>query len=79
MSLYKVRSNIPIPECPAVPALRKYPFNTMAVGQSFFMPKVRLKRVRGALYTAAVRSKIKITVRSFVQDGVKGVMVWRVA
>ena len=77
MSEFKILSGIPIPPRPVRADRRKYPFDAMKQGESIFIPKVKLKQVRGPLYSAAHRQGVKISARQFNQDGVEGVMVWR--
>jgi hypothetical protein len=70
-----IQSGIPIP--PVEPPM-KYPLPDMKVGDSFFLPRAKVKRIRGRIYSAAARRKMRVTLRQFTQDGSSGVMIWRI-
>ncbi len=61
---------------------RKYPFRDMQPGDSAFFPGENLRHKQHRAYMSArnyVKSKgWKIAVRSVVEDGVKGIRIWRV-
>lgn len=69
-----VDSNIPIPEVTTRGGRSKYPWVTMNVGDSFFVPDIHIAKFSGQAVNAAKRFKTKYTCRTV--DG--GVRVWRV-
>ncbi len=57
-----------------------YPFETIKVGQSFFVPHPNGSAgIAGSLTYAKLKFKIELTARTLVENGVKGVRVWRTA
>jgi hypothetical protein len=72
----KIESDVPLP--PATGGAKKYPFDEMAIGQSFFirtdeLPKSGDKAVRSSATQAAKRLRMKFTMRQ-VKNGVR---LWR--
>ena len=74
--LYKIDSNVPMPAPRAKE--RKYPLDSLDVGQSFFVPGVEMASVSGSISKGARQMKIKCQCRAVVEGGVSGVRVWRV-
>lgn len=74
----QVETGVPIPEPAQTPAV--YPFRTMKVGDSFFLPE--LERGKRTIYSAASHAKRKgygtFTVRR-IHEPNAGWRVWRVA
>jgi len=72
----KIDSDVPLP--PPTGGAKKYPFDQMQVGQSFFirldeLPKSGDKAVRTSATQAGKRLKMKFTIRQ-VKNGVR---LWR--
>lgn len=55
----------------------KYPWRTMAVGESFFAPGRTSTSIHGD--RRKYHSDIRIRARAVVVRGVRGVRVWRIA
>jgi heme/copper-type cytochrome/quinol oxidase subunit 2 len=74
MSEYEIEKDIPIPAMSAPRGRKeKYPWSTLDVGHSFFVPDVSAKRMQSTASKAAAR-----TGRTFVARNVEGgVRVWR--
>ena len=72
---YEIQKNVPLP--PSRRA-KKYPFDTMAVGDSFFAP-VMVSCLNSSAYRFRRGTTLKHTIRSVIEDGVAGCRVWRVA
>ena len=53
----------------------KYPWDDMEVGDSFFAPGTKASSLNGAI---SMRRPKKFTRRTLVENGVKGIRVWRV-
>jgi hypothetical protein len=47
------------------------------VGSSFFIPCLNCKRVRTQLKAALKRMKLKTVMRVCIEEGVRGLRVWR--
>lgn len=63
----------------AVPSGRHtYPWREMQPGDSFFVPMVGKTRGRGLYVCARRAAGIEITTRTVVENGVKGIRVWRI-
>ena len=80
MSEYKIDTKIPIPSIRNKNG--RYPFDTLKVGDSFFVPAegANVVAVRSAAYMyAKSHLDYKVTARLVEEDGVKGVRIWRVA
>lgn len=73
MNGIKLEQNIPIPD--RRPA-RIYPFRKMKVGDSFFVADISLVRIHAA---ARKYKDLRVTCRTLVENGVKGVRVWRIS
>ena len=76
----KIDKGIPIP---ARAARGKYPFRDMQPGDSAFFPGENLRHKQHPAYMNArnyvKRNGWQITVRSVIENGVKGIRIWRVA
>jgi hypothetical protein len=60
----------------------KYPFGSMSVGDSFFVPGVTTKTSPGANRFTGQNGRVRFpdrgfTVRSTTEDGIAGVRCWR--
>lgn len=53
-----------------------YPFGTMEIGDSFFVPNVVIETISSA--TRNFR-QYKFTCRTLTENGIKGVRCWRIA
>jgi len=53
----------------------KYPMNDLEIGQSFFVPNKTCMSFAG--YRPRYKPK-KFTVRSVIENGTKGIRVWRI-
>jgi hypothetical protein len=76
--MIEIQSGIPIPEINRNPHTQrhsKYPWHTMNVGDSFFVPNVTVKGFAGTAYSAGKRHGRTYVARTV--DG--GVRVWRTA
>ena len=73
----EIKSGIPIPPVTRGGVVSKYPLKDLKVGDSFFLPKAKAKRVGTTIYAIARRLGIKVTVRQHVFEGASGVMTWR--
>ena len=68
---------VPLPNRTGGPGRRKWPFDKLAVGQSFFAPG---KLSMGSTYMVAkARTGFEFTQSRVVENGVSGVRVWRTA
>lgn len=74
MSEYEIEENVPLPAEHAPRGRKeKYPWSTLEVGQSFFVPDVSAKRMQSTASKAGGR-----TGRTFVARNAEGgVRVWR--
>jgi len=82
-SSYEVKGGIPIPKIPRKPRAEKYPWKSLKVGDSFFVPNMTRTDMASSMYPAMRRNKIKCktaedTVRGAIRP-IVGVRVWRVA
>jgi hypothetical protein len=77
--MFKIDKGIPIPD-KSQTSERKYPWSTMAVGDSFFVPAgdKPAHKVQQRLAGASKPKGKKFTSRVQVEEGVTGVRVWRV-
>lgn len=73
--MFAIESGVPVPAPERNVKTRnsKYPWNSMQVGDSFFVADFTTKGFAGTVYSAGKRSGRKFTVRAM--DG--GVRVWR--
>jgi len=70
--MFKIDSSIPVP--PRKDA--KYPFASMVVGQSFFVPES--EATKSSISTCAIRAKpMRFTYRTVTENGVVGTRCWR--
>lgn len=69
-------NNVAIPE---IAHTLKYPFEQMAVGQSFFVPEAKARNVRSSVghYQRRETVAAKFITRTVTEEGIKGVRVWR--
>ena len=76
----KIDKHVPVP--PGA-TKRKYPFGDMAPGDSVFFPGENRADKHHPAYMSARnyvrRNGWQITVRSVIENGVKGIRIWRVA
>jgi hypothetical protein len=82
--MFKIQTNIPAPTGSTKGAKRKYPFDKMSVGDSFFVA------VDGTNTVIKIQGTLASCARAFYgaagflktcgvqEDGVKGVRVWRI-
>lgn len=64
MSNYQTTSAKPIPANPQLERYARYPFRTMAVGESFDFPTTEYKRVYSAAMMYGKRNSLQFLVRS---------------
>ncbi len=64
-------------ELPPERVKNSYPWKELSIGDSFFVPNMR-SGARQGLQSISARHGIRIAVRSVVENGVKGVRVWRI-
>lgn len=93
--MYEVQKGVPIPPRELPPrGNRLYPFETMQVGEMFFVPNRQKNNLGGYVWAAAKRYKRRFSTRmtymrqedsKWVQttkddpSGVRGIAVWRTA
>jgi len=70
-----VDKGIPVPNLGSHGRSVKYPFRTMAVGESFFAPDMS---TTGLITAARHYRPSRFTCRKVVENGVKGARCWRV-
>lgn len=71
--------NVPMPEgLGRSGRVSKYPFRTMPLGGSFFVPGKAPGQLSGAARNQEKNDR-KFAMRSVVEDGVSGTRVWRTA
>lgn len=75
--MYAVDKRIPLPGDSGIRGRTKYPFAMMEIGDSFFVPRVNVKRntIDSAKRKAQLNLGRKFTLRTY-PDGVR---IWRVA
>jgi hypothetical protein len=71
---YVVSRNIPIPT-----DRQSYPFTTMKVGESVFIPQHKAHSAQASAWYASNRYCRKFTSRSRCERGQQGIRIWRVA
>ncbi len=69
-------TKIPIPSHPGE-RVRKYPFDLLKVGQSFFVPNRSAAEISASKSQAIARTKYEFVVRRAELDGATGIRVWR--
>ena len=76
--MFAIQDNVPLPKLRAYRS--RYPFSEMRVGQSFFIPGVRVQRVSHAAVYWAKRlgDGYRFVSRTVTEDGQEGVRCWRV-
>lgn len=77
VAVIPVDRGIPIPP-PQQLYQRKYPLNTMAVGDSFFVPHRTRQQMAGPIRYASCECR-KFTTRRVTEHGIPGLRVWRIA
>lgn len=73
----QVDRDIPLPP-PKQQFTRKYPFNIMAVGDSFFVPGMTRRPMASSIRHASCECR-KFTTRRVIENGVSGLRIWRIA
>jgi len=75
--MYEIEKHVQIPGN----GRRKYPFQDMGVGDSFFVSSMSGKNniARVAATNYGKRNNIKFLTRMCIEDGVAGMRIWRVA
>lgn len=74
--LIPIDRGIPLPSEPPKNA-RKYPFRDLELGDSFFAPCKTREQLKSLISRSSCSCRRFVT-RSVVEDGVKGLRVWRV-
>lgn len=67
-------SNLPIPRHP----MRKYPWNDLGLGDSFFVSNTTVERMSSLAARRAKATSRKYTCRTLTENGCVGVRVWRI-
>ena len=75
---FKIDSDVPAPKQRAGRPV-KYPFSQLEVGQSFFAPHVSAAGVSAASRMFAKRNGGHFSTRTWIENGVEGARVWRIA
>lgn len=57
---------------------RKYPFDVMDIGDSFFVPRMKPSGLGGSIKLASERLGYRFSTRTEDVDGVRGLRVYRV-
>ena len=76
MNSFTVEDGVPIPDKRQPGRPSKYPFETMEIGQSFFAPGIKVRKVGNA--ARHYRPK-RFRCRTVVENGIRGTRCWRVA
>lgn len=81
--MIEIEKNVPIPARKSSVRNKKYPFELMEVGDSFFVPERSVKTFGSTVSAAARRTGYKFATRQTAEHGqfgerVEGVRVWRV-
>lgn len=71
-----IEHGIPIPD-PQQGRMLKYPWESLGVGDSFFVPDVKVSKFATHAWYYGKRHNKKFATRSVIVDGKKGVRVWR--
>ncbi len=71
-----IDSKVPIP-APKVGPLAKYPFKTLKVKDSFFVPDAN-RSLQVYAFNRAKQLGMQIATRTVVENEVKGLRIWRV-
>ena len=74
---FKIDKGIELPKRKAPVSHRKYPWDELEVGDSFFIPKKKIVGIGNIRLAAEKRLNRKFSGRSVVEHRVKGVRVWR--
>lgn len=74
--MIKIDKDVPTPTEFAGGRKRVYPFDGMAIGDSFWVDKPS-SSLSGSTATAKARTGFKFTARAEEKDGVKGCRIWR--
>jgi len=81
MSEYKVQTDVEIPPN-GTGCVGKYPWGEMEVGQSIFFPPIPGRSGKryavGSAISYGRRHGMKFVSRKYTQDGIEGLMIWRV-
>lgn len=79
-TMFEVTNTIPVPGRSSGSGRKsKYPFKTMHVGDSFFVPGIRKTSLYQAAKMAGKKEGRKFTVRATVEKGLFGARAWRTA
>ena len=72
--MFNVDHDVPVPI-----TKRKYPWDAMDAGDSFFVPGVAVETLTSAVSVVKkTRKNMRWTCRTVTENGVKGVRVWRI-
>jgi hypothetical protein len=75
--MFQIEKDLPVPD--VISGRRaKYPWRRMEVGDSFFTPETSRSGLSGAKRHAEKATGFKFTCSTRVENGIKGVRVWRV-
>ena len=72
--MFKIDNNVPIPESKYGLGTGKYPWHQLQSGQSFFVPETNLANPKSRPATPLFKTKSRVC----VENGIKGVRVWKV-
>jgi len=75
MSEYKIEKDVPLPEAYQGGRKTIYPYASMEVGDSFFVPNTTQRQISGSVQTYQKLHGVKFATR---KDG-DGVRIWRTA
>lgn len=74
---YKIEQVGP-PKRAATGRPRKYPFDDMSVGDSFFVPRMKAGHISGSMKLAAMRLGYSFCTRTESVNEVRGIRVYRI-
>jgi hypothetical protein len=76
MTSFEIEDGVPMPKAQLPGCPPKYPFDTMEIGQSFFAPGMKVKKVGNA---ARHYKPKRFRCRSVIENGIRGTRCWRIA
>ena len=75
-TIIEIDKGVPLPPAQVI-FRRKYPLNTMAVGDSFFVPGKTANDMKGPLHYARCSCR-KFATRRVIESGITGLRIWRI-
>ena len=75
---YEVEENVVLPRLGYTGGNYKYPWEELAIGDSFFVQNKTINSMASLAYKTAKRLNMKFTCRSVTENEHAGVRVWRI-